>query len=83
MTQLSEILQDFQDTCETDEHNSLNKSKCDRLILNLHIKVLLESKIKVLEKGLNFAHNLRKNHKLKLRRDFQEFWTCMRIKQNF
>ena len=83
MTQLSEILQDFQDTCETNEHNSLNKSKCDRLILNLHIKVLFESKIKVLEKGLNFAHNLRKIHKLKLRRDFQEFWTCMRIKQNF
>ena len=91
MTELSEILKGFQVICETSDHNSLNKSKCDRLmryicldtILTLHIKVLFESKIKALEKGLNFALNLRKIHKLKFRRDFQEFWRSMRIKQNF
>ena len=47
---------------------------------NLRNKVLTEGKIKVLEKGLDFAPIQRKVNQPELRQDFENFCRHMRIK---
>ena len=52
-------------------------------MFNLSSKVLSQSKIGVLEKGLDFAPTEKKINEHELRRDFQEFCRRMRMNWNF
>ena len=52
-------------------------------VFNLSRKVLTDTQIKVLEKGLDFAPIQRKLNEPELRRGFKEFCRCMRLKWNF
>ena len=56
---------------------------CSNTVFNLSGKVLSESEIKVLEKGLDFAPFQRKVNEPKLGRDSEEFCRRMRIKWYF
>ena len=53
---------------------------CSDTVFNFSKKVLTEDKIKVLEKGLDFAPIQRKVNKPELRQEFENFCRCMRIK---
>ena len=52
-------------------------------MLNLSRKVLTDTEIKVLEKGLDFAPIQRKLNESELQRDFKDFCCCMRLKWYF
>ena len=56
---------------------------CSDTVFNLSGRVLSESEIKVLEKGLDFAPFQKKVNEPELRRDFEEFSRRMRIKWHF
>ena len=51
--------------------------------VNLSHRVLTETEIKVLEKGLDYAPIQKKINKPELRKDFSEFCQCMRNKWYF
>ena len=53
---------------------------CSETIFNLSHRVLTDTEIKVLEKGLDFAPIQRKINEPELRRDFNEFCRRMRLK---
>ena len=56
---------------------------CSDTVFNLSNRVLSDSEIKLLEKGLDFAPIQRKINEPELRKDFNEFCRRMRIKWNF
>ena len=56
---------------------------CWDTVFNLSNRVLSENEIKVLENGLDFAPIQRKIKKPELRKDFEEFYWCMRTIWNF
>ena len=67
----------------TANENRLTGYFCSDTIFNLSNRVLSDSEIKVLEKGLDFAPIQRKINELQLRSDFWEFCRRMRIKWPF
>ena len=52
-------------------------------VFNLSNKVLSDTEIRVLEKGLDFTPIQNKINEPELRRDFKEFCQCMRLKWHF
>ena len=56
---------------------------CSDTVFNLSRRILTETEIKVLEKGLNFAPMQNKINELQLRTDFNEFSRRMRTKWYF
>ena len=56
---------------------------CSDAVFNLSRKILTETEIKVLEKGLNFAPIQNNIKKPELRTDFNEFCRCIRGKWYF
>ena len=56
---------------------------CSKTVFNLSHKILTETEIKVLEKGLDFAPVQRTLNEPKLRKDFEEFCRRMRCKWHF
>ena len=56
---------------------------CSKFVFNLSKKVLIETEIRVLEKGLGFAPTPTKINKTDLRADFNEFSRKMRCKRFF
>ena len=87
-----EILEEIQNSNEIISYDSsgdvipdkrLKGYFCSDTVFNLSGRVLSESEIKVLEKGLDFALFPRKVDELELRRDFEEFCRRMRIRWYF
>ena len=70
-------------SCDVIPDKRLKGYFCSDTVFNLSGRVLSESEIKVLEKGLDFAPFQRKVNEPELRRDFQEFCRRMRIKWHF
>ena len=56
---------------------------CSNTVFNLSRKVLTDTEIRILEKGLDFPPIQNKINKPKLRTDFEEFWRRMRTKWHF
>ena len=56
---------------------------CSETVFNLSRKVLTETEIKILEKGLDFASIQRKINEPELRSDFEEFCRRVRVKWHF
>ena len=90
--ELLEILEELQNSneiissdssCDVIPDKRLKGYFCSDTVFNLSGRVLSESEIKVLEKGLDFAPFQRKVNEPELRRDFQEFCRRMRIKWHF
>ena len=69
--------------CSTTEKSRLSGHFVSETIFNLSRKVLSESEIGVLEKGLDFAPIQNKSNEPELRRDFEQFCGRMRIKWHF
>ena len=65
------------------ENDRLEGYFCSDTVFNLSNRVLSDSEIKLLEKGLDFAPIQRKINEPELRKDFNEFCRRMRIKWNF
>ena len=87
-----EILEEIQNSNEIISYDSsgdvipdkrLKGYFCSDTVFNLSGRVLSESEIKVLKKGLDFALCPRKVDELELRRDFEEFCRRMRIRWYF
>ena len=89
LLQISEELQNSNEIISSDSSSDVIPDKrlkgyfCSDTVFNLSGRVLSESEIKVLEKGLDFASFQRKVNEPELRRDFQEFCRRMRIKWHF
>ena len=90
--ELLEIFEEFQNSneiissgysCDVIPDKRLKAYFCSDTLFNLSGRVLSESEIKVLEKGLDFAPFQRKVNEPKLRKDFEEFCRRMRIKWYF
>ena len=62
------------------EQSRLSGYFASNTVFNLSRKVISEVEIKVLEKGLDFAPIQNKINEPELRKDFEEFCRCMRIK---
>ena len=56
---------------------------CSDTVFNLSSKVLEDTEINILEKGLDFAPSQNKINQRELRKDFEEFCRRMRIKWHF
>ena len=56
---------------------------CSKTVFNLGTKVLTETEIRVLEKGLGFAPIPTRINESELKRDFNEFFRKMRCKRYF
>ena len=67
----------------TTTDNKLSGHFCSETIFNLINRVLTDTEIKVLEKGLNFAPIQKKLNELELRSDFNEFCGKMPLKWHF
>ena len=67
----------------TTTDNRLSGYFCSETIFNLSNRVLTDTKIKVLEKGLDFAPIQKKLNEPELRSDFNEFCRRMRLKWHF
>ena len=65
------------------ENDRLEGYFCSDTVFSLSNRVLSDSEIKLLEKGLDFAPIQRKINELELRKDFNEFYRRMRINWNF
>ena len=65
------------------EAKSLKGYFCSRSVFNLSEKVLTETEIRVLEKGLDFAPIQKSLNKPELRKDFEEFSRRMQCKWHF
>ena len=79
--------QEFEQTPEV--RNSVTEAKrlkgyfCSKSVFNLSKKVLTETEIRVLEKGLDFAPIQKSLNEPELRKDFEEFSRRMRCKWHF
>ena len=80
--ELLEILEEFQNSneiissgssCDVIPDKRLKGYFCSDTVFNLSGRVLFESEIRVLEKGLDFAPFQRKVNEPELRKDFEEF----------
>ena len=88
---LRNILEELQNRTEVSEDNiteitSSNHLKgdfCSDTIFNLSHRVLSDAKMKILEKGLDFAPIQRKINEPELKKTFEEFGRRMRIKWHF
>ena len=79
-----EILEEIQrPKANVCENGRLEGYFCSDTVFNLSNRVLSDSEIKELEKGLDFAPIQRKINEPELRKDFEEFCRRMRIKWNF
>ena len=56
---------------------------CHHTVFNLSSKVLTDTEINILERGLDFAPIQYKNNQPELSKDFEEFCSTMRIKWYF
>ena len=56
---------------------------CSDIIFNLSHRVLTKTEIRVLEKGLDYAPIQKKINAPELRKDFSEFFRCIRNKWDF
>ena len=65
------------------EAQSLRDYFCSKSVFNLSKKVLTETEIRVLEKGLDFAPIQKSLNEPELRKDFEEFSRRMRCKWHF
>ena len=65
------------------ESSCLEDYFCSKTVFNLSKKVLTETEIKVLEKGLDFAPIQKTLNEPELRKIFEEFSRRMRCKWNF
>ena len=89
LLQISEELQNSNEIISSDSSSDVIPDKrlkgyfCSDTVFNLSGRVLSESEIKVLEKGLDFAPFQMKVNEPEFRRDFQEFCRHMRIKWHF
>ena len=63
--------------------NCIQRYFCLDTVFNLSKKVLSETQIKVMEKGLDFAPIENKIYESELRKSFEEFYRRMRIKWHF
>ena len=66
----------------TDE-GRLQGSFCSKTVFNLNQRVLSETEVQVLEKGLDFAPIQESINEPKQRKDFEDFFTRLRIRWNF
>ena len=78
----SEFMKDSTSGLTTVE-NRLCGYFCSEAIFNLSHRVLTDTEIKVLEKGLGFAPIQRKISESELRHDFNEFCRRMRLKWHY
>ena len=90
--ELLEILEELQNSneiissdssCDVIPDKRLKGYFCSDTVFCLSGRVLSESEIKILEKGLDFLPFQRKVNEPELRRDFEEFCRSMRIKWHF
>ena len=87
--ELASILEDLEDIDNNREAYATEKKQAfwvfllRYLIFNLSRKVLTDSAIKVLEKGLGYAPIKSKINETELRNDFEEFCRTMRLKWYF
>ena len=86
--ELASILEDLENIDNNREANATEKNRlsgyfCSDTIFNLSRKVLTDSEIKVLEKGLDYALIQSKINEPELRNDFKEFCRGMRLKWYF
>ena len=86
--ELASILEDLENIDNNREANATEKirlsgSFCSDTIFNLSRKILTDSKIKVLEKGLDYVPIQSKINEPKLRNDFEEFCRRMHLKWYF
>ena len=90
--ELLEILEELQNSneiissdssCDVVPDKRLKGYFCSDTVFYLSGRVLSESEIKVLEKGLDFLPFQRKMNEPELRRDFEEFCRSIRIKWHF
>ena len=63
--------------------NRLSGCFCSETIFNLSNRVLTDTEIRVLEKGLDFAPFQKKLNESELRSDVNDFCRKMRLKQHF
>ena len=78
-------LVDLQNTDDNSEVNDIGKSRpsgyfCSDTVSNLSRKVLTDSEIKVLEKGLDYVSIQSKINEPEVRNDFEEFFGKMCLK---
>ena len=87
--ELAQILQDlgsvncFDINSNLSDNSRLRGYFCSDTVFNLSQRVLSETEIKILEKGLDFAPIQRKVNEPELRKDFDDFCRRMRIKWHF
>ena len=86
--ELASILEDLENIDNNREANATEKIRlsgyfCSDTIFNLNRKILADSKIKVLEKGLDYVPIQSKINEPKLRNDFEEFCRRMHLKWYF
>ena len=86
--ELVSVLVDLENIDNNSEANAIGKTRLtgyfySDTVFNLSRKVLTDSEIKVLEKGLDYAPIQSKINEPKLRNDFEEFCRRMRLKWYF
>ena len=84
--ELLSILQDLQQNLSSETNSSSKRIGgyfCSDTVFNLSSKILTDTEINILEKGLDFAPIQNKINKPDLRKDFEEFCRRMRIKWYF
>ena len=84
--ELLTILQDLQQNSSSETNSSskpIGGYFCSDTVFNLSSKVLTDTEINILEKGLDFAPIQNKFNQPELRKDFEEFCRRVRIKWYF
>ena len=84
--ELLSILQDLQPNSSSETNSSSKRIGgcfCSDTVFNLSSKVLTDTEINILEKGLDFAPIQNKINQPELRKDFEEFCRRMRINWYF
>ena len=87
-TQDKEILSILEELEETANVSAIHKTRlsgyfCSDTVHNLSRRVLTEIEIKILEKGLDYAHIENKINEPELKQDFEEFCRKMPLKWHF
>ena len=86
MKELLSILQDLQQNSISEANSSSKRIGgyfCSDTVFNLSSKVLTDTKINILEKGLDVAPIQNKTNQPELRKRFEEFCRRMRIEWYF
>ena len=87
-TEDKEILSILEELEETANVSAISKTRlsgyfCSDTIFNLSRRVLTETEIKILEKGLDYAPIQNKINELELKQDFEEFCRKIHLKWHF